>query len=111
MNEAQFIVILSFWQYRHNDYIDTTAYAGGFYDPSSSGARLGDVHASSRSNDARRFIITRRVEMKLTATRCKSTGPIFVFSNVENGGRSAVNKHDDNFLATLYANYHIPAQT
>ncbi|HEX2225718.1 MAG TPA: outer membrane protein transport protein [Candidatus Binatia bacterium] len=31
-----------------------------------------------------------------------------VYSGVENGGRRAVNKHDDNFLATLFANYHIP---
>ena len=29
-------------------------------------------------------------------------------SSVENSGRRAVNKHDDNFLATLFANYHLP---
>jgi len=29
-------------------------------------------------------------------------------SSVENTGREAVNKHDDNFLASLFANYHIP---
>lgn len=33
---------------------------------------------------------------------------INVISSVENSGRKAVNKHDDNFLATLFANYHIP---
>jgi len=33
---------------------------------------------------------------------------INVVSSVENDGRKAVNKHDDNFLATLFANYHIP---
>jgi long-chain fatty acid transport protein len=33
---------------------------------------------------------------------------INVINRVENGGRKAVNKHDDNFLATLFANYHIP---
>jgi long-chain fatty acid transport protein len=27
---------------------------------------------------------------------------------VENSGRRAHNKHDDNFLATLFANYHVP---
>jgi long-chain fatty acid transport protein len=31
-----------------------------------------------------------------------------VYNSVENSGRRAVNKHDDNFLATLFANYHIP---
>lgn len=31
-----------------------------------------------------------------------------VRSSVENSGRRAVNKHDDNFLATLFANYHLP---
>jgi long-chain fatty acid transport protein len=31
-----------------------------------------------------------------------------LFNNVENSGRSAVNKHDDNFLASVFANYHIP---
>jgi len=29
-------------------------------------------------------------------------------NSVENGGQKVVNKHDDNFLATLFANYHIP---
>lgn len=33
---------------------------------------------------------------------------IGVISSVENSGRKAVNKHDDNFLASLFANYHIP---
>ena len=33
---------------------------------------------------------------------------ISVINSVENGGRKAVNKHDDNFLASLFANYHIP---
>jgi len=31
-----------------------------------------------------------------------------VISSVENNGRKAKNNHDDNFLATLFANYHIP---
>lgn len=31
-----------------------------------------------------------------------------LFNNVENSGRNAVNKHDDNLLASLFANYHIP---
>jgi len=29
-------------------------------------------------------------------------------NRVENSGRTAVNKHDDNFLPSLFANYHIP---
>lgn len=33
---------------------------------------------------------------------------INVINNVENSGRKSVNKHDDNFLATLFGNYHIP---
>jgi len=31
-----------------------------------------------------------------------------VISSVENSGRTAVNKHDDSFLASVFANYHIP---
>jgi len=31
-----------------------------------------------------------------------------VVNSVENSGRKAVNKHDDNFIGTLFANYHIP---
>jgi long-chain fatty acid transport protein len=31
-----------------------------------------------------------------------------IYNSVENSGRRSVNKHDDNFLATLFANYHIP---
>jgi long-chain fatty acid transport protein len=30
-----------------------------------------------------------------------------IYNSVENSGRRAVNKHDDNLLATLFANYHI----
>jgi long-chain fatty acid transport protein len=33
---------------------------------------------------------------------------INVINSVENSSRSAKNKHDDNFLASLFANYHIP---
>jgi long-chain fatty acid transport protein len=33
---------------------------------------------------------------------------INAINSVENSGRKAVNKHDDNFLASLFANYHIP---
>ena len=33
---------------------------------------------------------------------------IGLVSSVENSGRRAVNKHDDNFLATIFANYHLP---
>ena len=31
-----------------------------------------------------------------------------VINSVENSGQKSVNQHDDNFLATLFANYHIP---
>jgi long-chain fatty acid transport protein len=31
-----------------------------------------------------------------------------VYNSVENSGRRAVNKRDDNFLAALFANYHVP---
>lgn len=33
---------------------------------------------------------------------------INIVSSVENNGRKAVNKHDDNFVASLFANYHVP---
>jgi len=33
---------------------------------------------------------------------------ISIISDVENSGRTSRNKHDDNFLATLFGNYHIP---
>jgi long-chain fatty acid transport protein len=31
-----------------------------------------------------------------------------LYNSVENSGRNAVNKHDDNLLASLFGNYHIP---
>lgn len=31
-----------------------------------------------------------------------------LYNSVENSGRNAVNKHDDNFLGSLFLNYHIP---
>jgi long-chain fatty acid transport protein len=37
-----------------------------------------------------------------------SASYVGLFNSVENSGRRAVNKHDDNLLASLFANYHIP---
>src|SRR3989338_6543672 len=34
---------------------------------------------------------------------------INVVSGVENRGKNSRNKHDDNFIPTLFANYHVPA--
>lgn len=34
---------------------------------------------------------------------------INVVSGVENSGRNSRNRHDDNFIPTLFANYHLPA--
>jgi len=34
---------------------------------------------------------------------------INVVSGVKNSGRNSRNKHDDNFIPTLFANYHVPA--
>ena len=31
-----------------------------------------------------------------------------LYNSVENSGQKAVNKHDDNFLASVFTNYHIP---
>ena len=31
-----------------------------------------------------------------------------VINSVENSGRKSTNKHDNNFLATFFANYHVP---
>lgn len=33
---------------------------------------------------------------------------ISVINSVENSGKKAVNKHDDNFFSTFFANYHLP---
>ena len=33
---------------------------------------------------------------------------IGLYNSIENSRRDSVNKHDDNFLASLFANYHIP---
>jgi len=34
---------------------------------------------------------------------------IHVVSSIGNSGRTSVNRHDDNFIPTLFANYHLPA--
>src|SRR3990170_5497939 len=34
---------------------------------------------------------------------------INVVSGVKNSGRNSRNKHDDNFIPTLFANYHVPS--
>lgn len=34
---------------------------------------------------------------------------IHVVSSIDNSGRTSVNRHDDNFIPTFFANYHLPA--
>jgi long-chain fatty acid transport protein len=39
----------------------------------------------------------------------RATGTyVGLFNSVENSGQDSVNKHDDNFLASFFGNYHIP---
>lgn len=68
----------------------SNAFTAGVDDPSAvyyNPAALGDIAGNS---------------VLLTGTY------VGLYNSVENNRRDAVNKHDDNFLGSLFANYHIP---
>ncbi|OGQ73368.1 MAG: hypothetical protein A3G40_08015 [Deltaproteobacteria bacterium RIFCSPLOWO2_12_FULL_57_22] len=86
------------------------ALAGGFAIPHQTARGLGLSNAMTAGvNDPSAVYYNPAALSEVDGNRLLINGSyINVVSSVENGGRKAVNKHDDNFIATLFANYHIP---
>ncbi|TAK07839.1 hypothetical protein EPO44_03485, partial [bacterium] len=86
------------------------AFAGGFAIPHQTARGVGLSNAMTAGvNDPSAVYYNPAALSEVEGTNLLINGSyINVVNSVENSGRKAVNKHDDNFLATLFANYHIP---
>ncbi len=84
--------------------------AGGFMVPHQTARGVGLANAITASvNDASAVYYNPAALSEVHGDNVLLSGSyINVVNSVANSGRKAVNKHDDNFLASLFANYHIP---
>lgn len=89
---------------------DSPVLAGGFMLPHQSARALSLSSAVSAGvNDASAVYYNPAALSEVDGNNILVNGTyINVISSVENSGRKADNEHDDNYLATLFANYHIP---
>ena len=85
-------------------------FAGGFMVPHQTARGLGLASAVTAGIDDPSAVYYNPAALsEVSGNNLLVSGSyINVVSSLENGGRTAVNKHDDNFLASLFANYHIP---
>lgn len=85
-------------------------FAGGFMIPHQTGRALGLSNAVTASvNDPSAVFYNPAALGEVHGNNLLVSGTyVGLVSSVENSGRRAVNKHDDNFLATLFGNYHLP---
>ena len=88
----------------------TKAKAGGYMIPHQTSTGLGLSNALTAGvNDPSAVYYNPAALGEVNGNSFLLTGTyIGLYNSVENSGRDAVNKHDDNFLASLFANYHIP---
>ncbi|HEX2932274.1 MAG TPA: outer membrane protein transport protein [Candidatus Binatia bacterium] len=86
------------------------ALAGGYMIPHQAARGLGLSNAITAGvNDASAVYYNPAALAEVGGDNLLLTGTyIGLYNSVENSGRDAVNKHDDNFLGSLFANYHIP---
>ena len=86
------------------------ALAGGFMIPHQTARALSLSNAMTAGvDDASAVYYNPAALSEVTGNNILLNGMyVGVANSVENSGRAAVNKHDDNFLASLFANYHIP---
>jgi long-chain fatty acid transport protein len=85
-------------------------FSGGFMIPHQTARGVGLSNALTAGvNDASAVYYNPAALSEIAGNNILATGTyINIINSVENSGRNAVNKHDDNFLGSLFANYHIP---
>jgi long-chain fatty acid transport protein len=86
--------------------------AGGFILPHQTAKGLGLSNAQTAGvNDASAVYYNPAALGEIDGNNLLVSGSyINVVNSVENGGRTARNQHDDHFVPSLFANYHIPGR-
>jgi long-chain fatty acid transport protein len=86
------------------------AIAGGYIVPQQTARGLGLSNAMTAGvNDPSAVYYNPAALSEVNGDNLLASGSyVNVINSVENSGRKSTNKHDDNFLATFFANYHIP---
>ena len=91
-------------------FLTRDAFSGGYMIPHQTARGLGLSNAMTAGvNDPSAVYYNPAALGEVDGNNLLMSGTyVNVQSSVENSGRRAHNKHDDNFLATLFANYHVP---
>jgi long-chain fatty acid transport protein len=86
------------------------ALGGGYMIPHQTARGVGLSNAMTAGvNDASAVYYNPAALSEVSGNNILANGTyINVVNSVENSGRTAVNKHDDNFLASVFTNYHVP---
>jgi len=86
------------------------AISGGYMIPHQTARGLALSNAMTAGvNDASAVYYNPAALGEVNGNTFLATGTyVGLYNSAENSGRNAVNKHDDNFLGSLFANYHIP---
>ena len=90
--------------------VSTKAFAGGYMIPHQTARGLGLSNAMTAGvNDASAVYYNPAALSEVQGDNLLMSGSYVNLQNsVENSGRKSTNKHDDNFLASFFANYRIP---
>ena len=90
--------------------LNQEAFAGGYMIPHQTARGLGLSNAITAGvNDASAVYYNPAALSQVQGDNLLMSGTYVNLQNsVENSGRKSTNKHDDNFLASFFANYHIP---
>ena len=86
------------------------ALAGGYIIPHQTARGLGLSNAMTGGvNDPSAVYYNPAALSEVNGNHLLASGTyVNVINSVENSGRKSTNKHDDNFLASFFGNYHIP---
>jgi len=108
-NTKRILAILTLWAALTT--WDKEAASGGFMIPHQTARGLALSNALTAGvNDPSAVYYNPAALSEISGDNLLMTGTyVGQFNSVENSGRDSVNKHDDNFLPTVFANYHIPA--
>ena len=90
--------------------LNQEAFAGGYMIPHQTARGLGLSNAMTAGvNDASAVYYNPAALSEVPGDNFLMSGTYVNLQNsVENSGRKSTNKHDDSFLASFFANYHIP---